>query len=109
MSDFTYQPALGFQSDSQPRVEVIKLGDSYEQRVGDGINNDLRSWQLTFNRETSDIQAIETQLRGYGAVTSFTWTPPDESQIRVVCRKHSRVRGDINVQTITATFDEVIA
>ncbi|HEU4709605.1 MAG TPA: phage tail protein [Methylophilaceae bacterium] len=109
MSDFTYQPAFGMSVRRQPRVNSSRLGDGYEQRTGDGINNDLRVWDMTFNRTLADIDAIDTFLQGKGGATSFTWTPTGETEVRVICRQWSRTKVAPNVGTLSASFEEVPA
>ena len=107
MSDFTYQPAYGAQIDYEPRVRLATFGDGYEQRAGDGINNTLLRWSLTFTRATADIDAIGSFLATKAATTAFTWTPDGESEITVICRRWSRGRTAQGVQSITATFEQV--
>lgn len=107
MSDFTYQPTYGAKVAHAPRVRVAPFGDGYEQRVADGINVDMQSWDLTFVKATATIDAIDTQLSGYGSVTRFTWTPKGKSEIKVVCRQWTRTYSDKGVDTLTAKFDQV--
>lgn len=107
MSDFSYQPAFGAQVKRQPRALTAKFGDGYEQRVGDGINTNPQIWSLTFTRQTSDLDAIETLLSGYAGVTAFTWTPQGGSQITVVCREWLRGYNDKGTETLSTTFEQV--
>lgn len=109
MSDFDYQPAYGGPVAQRPRTLNNKFGDGYEQRTPDGINNKLRTWNLTFNRVLADIAAINTFLTDKGGVTSFTWTPSGESEVRVLCREWSQSKISPNVGSITCTFEEVPA
>ncbi len=57
----------------EPRVKVIKFGDGYEQRFKDGINNQLKRYQLNFVEKMETGKAIDEFLRARGAVESFTW------------------------------------
>lgn len=108
MSDFTYSPDYAKAVVTrQPRVRNASFGDGYQQRVADGINTDFEVWDLTFIRRTSDAAALDAQLRGYGGVTSFTWTPYGHDEIRVVCQQWSREKTDFGVDTINARFEQV--
>lgn len=108
MSDFAYVPVHPIRVDDEPRVLAAQFGDGYEQRVADGINNNLPKWNLTFIGETDTIAAARAQLNGYGGVTAFTWTPQGESEVTVVCRRWSRA-SEVNAGTLTAVFEEVPA
>jgi phage-related protein len=73
---FTYSPTYGSPKASAPRVLATQFGDGYEQRAVDGINPDLKSWDLTFtNRATTDADAIEAFLVTNTGL-AFNWTPP---------------------------------
>ena len=109
MSDFEYQPSYGAQVESAPRVLSARFGDGYEQRVGDGINTDLARWSLTFTRVAADITAIAAFLSLKAGITAFTWTPDGESEITVVCRQWTRGRIANGLQTLSATFEQVMA
>lgn len=107
-SDFTYAPSYTSQRKHAPRALLAQFGDGYEQRAGDGINTNPQEWDLTFeNLGDTDADALLGQLDGYGAVTSFTWTPPRGSEIRVVCRTWSVTYASAGANTIAATFTEV--
>ena len=108
-SNETYEP---MQLEKEPKVLVSKFGDGYEQRVADGINNNLQKWSLSFTkRSDADIDAIYDFLDARGGVESFFWTPRSEAASRTfVCRKYTR-RFDIYdvVQSINFILEEVPA
>ncbi|WGE30529.1 phage tail protein [Edwardsiella tarda] len=93
---------------SEPRVSRVAFGDGYEQRRPDGLNNNLRQYDVTFRVLRREGGAVEDFFSRHGAVTPFLWTPPYEyRQIKVVCRKwQSRV--DMLRITFTATFEQVV-
>lgn len=110
MSDFTYTPSFGATRRRKPRALTAAYGDGYEQRVADGINVDLAVWDVTFqNRSGTDADAIEDFFELKAGVTAFTWTPAGGSEITVVCRQWSRGFAETNKNTITATFEQVMA
>jgi phage-related protein len=107
MSTFTWSPAPGATENVIPRVKAAPFGDGYEQRVGDGINNQPRSWSLTFLGPTARTDAIAAFLKATDGVVSFDWTPPSGPAGKFVCRSWSRGVPALVVQSITATFTEV--
>lgn len=109
MSDFTYIPESGLSQSIRPDVLTSRFNEGYEQRVANGINNKLRTWQLMFTREKTDIYAINTFLMGKGGVTSFTWTPQDLSEVKVICREwnFNYIGGD--ARSLNCTFEEIAA
>lgn len=107
MSDFTYQPLFGANKAIKPRVLSAQFGDGYEQRVADGINTQKQVWSLTFRDSNTVIDAIETFLIGKAGVTSFTWTPQGESEVRVLCREWSKSRDDADTYSLQCSFEQV--
>jgi len=96
----------------QPKVKVIKFGDSYEQRTPDGINSSLIEIDYIFgNRDIREAQAILHFLKECGGSTMFVHTPsaPYDSQRKFVCRTWDHTFDFINNFTIRAKFDEVVA
>lgn len=106
MPTFNYIPAPGATENIEPRIRRAQFGDGYAQRVADGINNKPRSWSLTFNRATADIDAIAAFLTARGSTESFDWTPPSGAAGKWLCASWSRPEPSRNVHTITATFVE---
>lgn len=109
-ADFLWSPDYkAADKNTTPRVLITKYNDKYEERRADGLNNLPRVWSFTFTNTNSEIDAIDTFLRGKAGVTSFTFVPPREvAEVRVVCSdpwKQSEI--DYNVSTLTATFREV--
>ena len=110
MSTFTWTPDEGATCEREPRVLAVAFGDGYEQRTADGINADMKTWQLSFSvRSNSEIVAIDAFLAAEAGVTAFDWTDPDGHAGKWVCKKWSRRAGVANVQSVTATFREVPA
>jgi phage-related protein len=109
MTTFTYAPDYSAQQTVKPRVRIAKFGDGYEQRQADGINTQAQVWALTFaNRSNTDTAAITGFLAARGAVEAFTWTPPDSTaSIKVVCREWQKTMNRFNLNTISATFEQV--
>ena len=62
-----------------------------------------------YGRLRPGARAVIAFLAGYGGVTSFTWTPSGQSEIRVICPTWSRVRLHKQAASISARFVRVPA
>ena len=103
-------PDFGAVKKSQPNVQVVKLGDGYEQRFRFGLNQNPKVWDLKWTaKSNADADAIEAffDARANDAA-SFEWTPLDEAtSYRWVCDSWSREHQYANINIITATFRQV--
>ena len=76
-------PSYGAEKRSAPTVRRVQFGDGYEQRLRYGLNQNPKTWSLTWNNITeTDADTIETFLDARaddGA--SFDWTPLDEQAV----------------------------
>jgi phage-related protein len=102
-------PDFGAQKQSQPIVNSVKFGDGYEQRVTIGINQNPKKWDLTWSaKSNSDAAAIEAFFDARGGVENFTWTPlGSATAYKWICRSWSRQLEYADINTITATFEQV--
>lgn len=108
MATFTYTPDFGAAFEVKPNVRVSKFGDGYEQRQASGINTQPKNWSLRFSlRSDSEANAIETFLAAQAGVQSFDWTDINGVAGKYVCRAWNRVKDRTNLNTITATFEQV--
>ncbi|MBE8597923.1 phage tail protein [Xenorhabdus sp. BG5] len=107
--EFKWRPQDNYEVSHEPRVKVIKFGDGYEQRIKDGINNQLKKYQLSFVEKADTGRAIDEFLRARGAVESFTWLTSDDNQLRTfVCRSWT-VNRQWLMWSISCVFEEVVA
>lgn len=106
---FTALPSYGTSSTRQPKVKAVRFGDGYEQRIQDGINSDKQVWSLQFtNRDSADIDSIESDLASLKGVDYFLWTPPRSStQGKYICRSWQRQIAVGTTDSLTATFEQV--
>ena len=73
---FFWKPSYSTNVNKHPKVKSIKFGDGYEQRVQDGINNNLTFLDLTFdNRSEREAAAILHFLEIRKGQESFVFTP----------------------------------
>jgi phage-related protein len=110
MATFTWRASRSSSKDMTPRVRTAKFGDGYDQRVGDGINTQLRVWSVRFdNRDTAEANAIDDFLSARNGVDAFDWTDLYGHAGKWVCEKWSRSASSGVTSTISATFREVPA
>lgn len=105
---FSYTPSYGSPKNSAPRVLTAAFGDGYQQDAVDGINADLKAWDLTFtNRSTSELDSIEAFLSAHLGV-AFSWTPPGGSAALWKCKSWRRTPVNYGTETLTAPFQQVL-
>lgn len=109
MAIFTYRASDANQKKA-PRVLRAQYGDGYEQTVADGINTNLKTFDLTFESiGKGEGDLVDAFLDARGAQEAFQWTPPNGAQGWYRCdawgRQWDRTRP--GVSSITATFREV--
>jgi phage-related protein len=109
VTTFTWVPEFGSQKQVKPNVAQIKFGDSYEQRVANGLNVLQETWSLSFaNREPSESASILAFLEARSAIEAFAWTPPDSGTEKAfVCRDWTVMPQRAGRFTISASFMQV--
>jgi len=103
-------PDYGAQKNSAPVVRKVQFADGYETRLSFGLNQNPKSWRLTFQNITeADSDTIETFLDARAVDNaSFDWQPPGSSvAYKWVCETWSKSIPYANRATINATFREV--
>lgn len=102
-------PNYGASKAAKPKVRAIQFGSGYSQRAAFGINQDPKTWSLTWqNRTAADVNAIEDFLEARAGVESFDWSPPDEvTTYKWVCESWTKTMPYSNLFNITATFVQV--
>ncbi len=109
MEEFKWRPETAYQVGNEPKVKVAKFGNGYEQRVKDGINNQLKTYQISFIKHADIGKQIDEFLKDRGAVESFLWlTSDDNSKRKFVCRGW-QVTPRATAWQIDCTFEEVVA
>ena len=109
MPKFVWTPSYNQQTKIEPRVLSVRFGDGYEQRIQDGINNDLLTLSLTFEKrnevETTAINHFLNQRKG---AESFVFTPPAPfaTAAKFVCKSFNTNYVFYDNYTITATFEQ---
>ena len=102
-------PTYGIQKRSAPVVRKIQYGDGYETRLTYGLNQNPKSYNLTFQVSETDADTIETFLDARAADSaSFDFTPPGEaSSSKFVCETWDKTIPYVGRATINCTFRQV--
>lgn len=102
-------PTYGAQKSSRPVVRTVQFGDGYQQRLTYGLNQNPKSWSLTWEVSETDADTIETFLNARAVDNaSFDWTPLDEAtSYKWICPEWNKTVPYLNRATITATFQQV--
>ena len=96
-------------SSSTPSILLAKFGDGYEQRLQDGINNDLLTLSVTFDKrnelETTAINHFLNQRKGAEA---FVFTPPAPfaTAAKFICKSFNTNYVFFDNYTVSATFEQ---
>lgn len=110
MADFPdFDPAPGMTKSSSPVVRKVQFGDGYEARITKGLNQNPKTYTLTFNVSESESDTIEAFLDARAADNAnFTYTPPGESSAsKFVCEQWSKTIPSPDRATIQTTFRQV--
>ena len=108
MREFTWSPNWSMKRKNKPSVSVIEFGDGYEQRRQDGINNNLRTYDVAFSGAEDRINAIAKFLEEHKAVNAFLWSPYGDKQGKFTCSEWDTEK-QTGFSTLTTTFKEVLA
>lgn len=101
-------PTYGAQKISQPRVRIAQFGSGYSQRSTFGLNQNPKTWNLTWNVSEADADTIEAFLDARGGAEAFEWTPLAETtEYKWICRQWEKTIPYVGRATITATFEQV--
>lgn len=105
MATFSVIPDEGWENEKIPKNIEAAFGDGYTQRAGDGINNNPNMFSVSFTREYSIIDTIDTFLNTNKSV-SFTWTPPRGTSGKYICKEWTRSNVSAGVDRISGIFLE---
>ena len=101
-------PTYGIQKRSAPNTRSVRYGDGFESRFTMGLNQNPKTYNLTFEVSETDADTIETFLDARAAdAASFDFTPPGEgSSSKFICPQWTKSIPYLNRATIQATFIE---
>ncbi len=102
-------PTYSSVESANPKIITVQFGDGFKSRNTFGLNQNPKSYNLTFNVSLADGDKILAFFDERAKdTTSFTFTPPATSTAKeFICDKYRRTNTYLNRVTIQATFDEV--
>ncbi|NBP56856.1 hypothetical protein EBU71_10080 [bacterium] len=112
---FHWKPSYSTVAQSNPRINRIKFGNGYEQRIPDGLNVNLINLQVTFeNRKEDEAVAILHFLNQMNGTTSFIYNVPtiyskNKFTTKFICSNWEATYNFYQNYSIRATFEEVSA
>ena len=109
MERFTWCPRIEPKGTNDFRTLSAQFGDGYVQEVGDGINNETRSWNLSFRGKAKYIKPIRDFLRAHKGYLPFEWRPPLEEMGLYKVTRFEVVDHGAGSYSINATFEQRFA
>ena len=101
---FTWDCLSGTNGTTKFRLLTAQFGDGYAQTAGDGINNVIQSWPLTFAGQPADMMNILAFLTATQGWQGFYWTPPMGVQGLYKVAEIGTMADTGSNYTLTATF-----
>ncbi len=108
----TFQnPDYGLTTQNKPNTRVVKFGDGYEHRISFGLNQNPKTFNLTFKNISEADADILTNFFDARAVDgdSINYTVPTESSAMkfVVEDGYTKTINYANLATVRVTFRQV--
>ena len=102
-------PTYSSVESASPRIITVQYGDGYRSRNTFGLNQNPKTYNLTFIVSVSDGDKILGFFDERAKDTaSFTFTPPHTSTAReFIADSYKRTNTYLNRVTIQVTFEEV--
>lgn len=106
---FTWVPDDKPAGDVSFTVREVRFGDGYRQVSPDGINTKQRRWNLSFDRDEAEIEAIKAFLDSHVG-ERFYWTPPGltATQSTYIANGYRESPYSGNQNRLAVTFEEFI-
>jgi len=109
-SDFQ-NPDYGLTTQNKPNTRIVKFGDGYEHRVSFSLNQNPKTFNLTFKNITQTDANILTDFFDARVVDgdSINYTVPTESSAMkfVVEGGYTKTINHPNIATVNVTFRQV--
>ena len=107
---FIWEPDYNLQTTTAPKIQSVQFGDGYEQRLTDGINNDLLKLTISFNgRNEKEATAISHFLSARKGKDPFYFRVPEpfDATKKMICRSWSSTLIFHDNFNISGQFEEV--
>lgn len=115
--NFWWKPSYNARIDVKPKIKTNQFGNGYQQRVNDGINNNLIEFSLNFeNRNEKETVSILHFLKERNGQESFIYNvqtiyskSTNSLNTRYICSEWASNYISYNNYSIEAKFAEVPA
>lgn len=98
---------VGVEIEFKPRTTTLSFGDGYEQRIGGGINLNMRNINASYKLKRYDMQILIDFLKSHAGYKPFRFEEPYTSETLLVVCKSWKAMYSNNRGTLTAQFEEV--
>lgn len=102
---FTWPTQNGDAPDITYRVRTAQFGDGYKQESGDGPNNKVDSYPISFTGPKAKVVEIMAFFDRHAGAKAFLWTTPLGELGLFTCKKPVPTPMGGTVFKLTATFD----
>ncbi|MBP0943083.1 phage tail protein [Pseudomonas alliivorans] len=102
---FSWPTQHGDAPDISYRVRSSQFGDGYKQQVGDGLNNKLDAYPITFTGLQETVTEIMDFFDRHAGAKAFLWTTPLGQLGLFTCNNPVPVPVGGRVFKLTATFE----
>ncbi len=93
----------------KPRRKSVQFGGGYEQRSKDGINSNLRTFNLSFKGSPQEMREIRDFLNEHEDGTAFIYNHPHEPPALVTFDTVDLDDTDYFLSSLSVTFREVVS
>jgi phage-related protein len=102
-------PSIATRLDVKFNRRVLRLGDGYQQRAADGINNKTERYAVVWEGVSdTDADTLADFFDGVYGVVNFAWTPPRESSSKKwIVESYSRGYPHPDNDNLSAIFERV--
>lgn len=115
--DFWWKPSYNAKVTNKPRIKINQFGNGYQQRIIDGLNNNLIELSLVFeNRTEKETISILHFLKERNAQASFVYNLPtiysktqSNLNTKFICPQWESSYISYNNYSIQITLNEVPA
>ena len=104
-----FVPLYGTTKSNAPNTRIVKFGDGYEHRISYGLNQNAKTFNLTFEVSEADADTL-TNFLDERAVdgANFTYTVPGESAMNFVVEGgYNKSVPYLNRARVQVTFRQV--
>lgn len=105
---FHFISAPGANTQSAPNVTTSQMGDGYEERKPAGLNNDLKTYSLTYNIPKASRKLFRDFLDSKKGYMAFEIFSPSRNRWQLVIAPKWSEATHHYFSTFTVNYEEVL-